>query len=114
MAGRSGISDRPTARSWRGREISAEEELRGGDRIDLGGTVLTVVIEPEPEAAPEPEAEASVRTGGSPAPGESGFPALSLRLVCDFGSGQGVLELDRGADPVRIVLEDGRWKLART
>ena len=83
-----------------GREVVGDEELRDGDRVELGGSVLTATIEPPAEAGEEPVPPVS--------------PAqLSVRLVLDPAAGEGALELDRGADPVRIVLRDGRWRLER-
>jgi hypothetical protein len=89
-----------------GQEITSDEELRGGDRVQMGRTVLTAVIEPQaerPAATPYPPT-------ATPAPGRP-LP-LSLRLVLDAEAGEGALELDRGADPVRLVLSEGRWRIA--
>ena len=81
-----------------GQETMGDEELRDGDRVELGGTVLTAAIEPAAEA---------------PAAAPATPSQLSVRLVVDLEAGEGALELDRGADPVRIVLSEGRWRLAR-
>ena len=55
-----------------------------------------------PELGLEPE----------PPPPEPPLPRLSLRLEVDFESGEAWIELDEESDPVRLVNEDGRWRLA--
>jgi hypothetical protein len=50
---------------------------------------------PSPEAAPEPAA-----------------PPLSLRVDVDFEAREARLELGDAAEPIRLVLEDGRWRVA--
>lgn len=58
-----------------------------------------------PEPAPEPEREAEPT---SPA----GVPRLSLRLEIDFATNEASISLGDGAEPIRIVLESGAWRIA--
>jgi pSer/pThr/pTyr-binding forkhead associated (FHA) protein len=61
------------------------------------------VPEPAPEPEPQPEPE--------PTP-PAGVPRLSLRLEIDFATNEALISLGQGADPVRIVLESGAWRIA--
>jgi predicted component of type VI protein secretion system len=58
-----------------------------------------------PEPAPEPEPEAV------PTP-PAAVPRLSLRLEIDFANNEAVISLGEGAEPMRIVLESGAWRIA--
>jgi predicted component of type VI protein secretion system len=58
-----------------------------------------------PEPAPEPEREAL------PTP-PAAVPRLSLRLEIDFATNEALISLGEGAEPVRIVLESGAWRIA--
>jgi predicted component of type VI protein secretion system len=58
-----------------------------------------------PEPAPEPEREAE------PTP-PADVPRLSLRLEIDFAANEAFISLGDGAEPVRIVLESGAWRIA--
>ncbi len=91
-----------------GRRISAPEPLYPGDKLQLGDTTLVVQVSTEgmpASAAPDATAET---TGERPRPQA---PArLSLRLEVDLEGGEALLELE-GAEPVRLVHEDGRWQM---
>jgi pSer/pThr/pTyr-binding forkhead associated (FHA) protein len=58
-----------------------------------------------PEPAPEPEREAE------PTP-PAAVPRLSLRLEIDFATNEALISLGNGAEPMRIVLESGAWRVA--
>jgi hypothetical protein len=50
-----------------------------------------------------------------PAPAEAPRPAappLSLRVDVDFEAREARLELGDAAEPIRLVLEGGRWRVA--
>jgi pSer/pThr/pTyr-binding forkhead associated (FHA) protein len=114
-----------------GRQITEEELLYPGDVIEVGATTMVVQVtaftapaEPEPasatsvgtpvshpetlpEEAPPPEPEPELEPERS-----ASLPRLSLRLEVDFESGEAWIELDEQSDPVPLVNEDGRWRLA--
>ena len=54
---------------------------------------------PEPEREPEPTPPAAI-------------PPLSLRLEIDFATNEALISLGDGAEPMRIVLESGVWRIA--
>jgi hypothetical protein len=117
-----------------GRQIADAELLYPGDVIEVGATTMVVQVTaftapaepqpasatsvgtpvshpetppveaPEPDLVPEPQ---PVRE-----PETTALPRLSLRLEVDFESGEATIELDDQSDPVRLVNEDGRWRLA--
>ena len=58
-----------------------------------------------PEPAPEPERQAE------PTP-PAAIPRLSLRLEIDFVTNEALISLGDGAEPMRIVLESGAWRIA--
>jgi serine/threonine-protein kinase len=79
-----------------GQRIGEPRELAPGDTINVGSTTLVV----EPGDAPAPATEAP------------DLPPLDLRLRFDPRSGEVRLELEEGADQVRLVHEGGRWRFA--
>jgi tRNA A-37 threonylcarbamoyl transferase component Bud32 len=90
-----------------GRELSAPELLSVADSIQLGGTTLRVQVS-TPMTPPPTEAPAAP----PPAPpGPAPFPRLSLRDV-DLEAGEATLQLDEVGEPLRLVYEDGRWRVA--
>jgi serine/threonine-protein kinase len=101
-----------------GRRISKPEILSPGDRIQVGSTTLVVQVS-VPSAAPPPAATPDADTRSSShmsvpqeAPTELVPPPLSLRLDFDPATREVVLRLDEEGDSVRLVHEDGRWRLA--
>jgi serine/threonine protein kinase len=101
-----------------GRRITKPEILSPGDRIQMGATTLVVQVS-VPSAAPAPAAapDADTRSSSHMAvpeevPTELTPPPLSLRLDFDPATREVVLRLDEEGDPVRLVYEDGRWRLA--
>jgi serine/threonine protein kinase len=69
-----------------------------------------------PAPAPVSEPDADTRSSAmTPTPEPAAAeppPPLSLHLHFDPGSGEVTLELGEDAEPVRLVYEDGRWRLA--
>jgi hypothetical protein len=61
---------------------------------------------PAPLAA-EPEAEPAEPEEAAAPP-----PPLSLQLQFDPASGEVTLDLGGDAEPLRLVYEDGRWRVA--
>jgi serine/threonine-protein kinase len=109
-----------------GRRITAPEPLSVGDTIEVGTTTLVVQVTMPPapaatdtpvqsrpvEAAAVEPAEADVEPPADPATEPSAPPRLSLRIEVDLESREARLELDPESEPVRLVFEDGRWRLA--
>jgi serine/threonine protein kinase len=105
-----------------GRQISRPEVLSPGDRIQVGATTLVVQVSvPSPsEAASAPDADTRSSEHiptpelptAEPEPVAALPPPLSLHLQFDPASGEITLDLGDDADPVRLVNEDGRWRLA--
>jgi pSer/pThr/pTyr-binding forkhead associated (FHA) protein len=119
-----------------GLRLSVPKALKEGDTIELGGSTLVVrdlpspppaepsghapaqaddqdtpvpkLPEPEPEPAPEPPVPAPETEVTTPA----AVPQLSLRLEIDFAANEALIALGDDAEPVRIVLESGAWRIA--
>jgi pSer/pThr/pTyr-binding forkhead associated (FHA) protein len=109
-----------------GRRVTKAELLGVGDKLEMGATTMIVQVSAagtpsegtavqDPGAAPPdtgPQAPAD-----SPAPAEptdaspEPVPPLALRVRVDIEAGEAFIELDEGADPVRLVLESGRWRI---
>jgi serine/threonine protein kinase len=85
--------------------------------------------EPEPDAAPGPDAEpdaapdappaepdadtrSSALTPAPPPADAASGPPTSLQLDFDPASGELTLRLGDGVEPLRLLYEDGRWRLA--
>ena len=114
-----------------GSRIEQPELLAAGDAIEMGGTKLVVQVsaptmpsEPAPE--PEPPRPSPTVVGdvapGAPAPPEPDAPAppptdeatlsaISLTVDIDVAAGEAVIALADGADRVKLVFEDGAWRL---
>ena len=102
-----------------GRRIGVPEILYPGDQIEMGGTTLVVQV-----SAPAPPSPEVVEAGSDEIPqtdvpetiavepAETAPKHLSLRIEIDLESGEASLELDESSDPVKLVHEDGRWRLA--
>jgi pSer/pThr/pTyr-binding forkhead associated (FHA) protein len=65
---------------------------------------------PNQEEAPAPEAAPAVLDDAEPAAPST--PAFALRIEVDVAAGLARVALDEGSDEVRLVLEDGRWRIA--
>jgi serine/threonine-protein kinase len=106
-----------------GRRITSPEILSPGDRIQVGSTTLVVQVsvlsagEPAAEQAPSratPDADtrSSSHISIPELPTELSAPPLSLRLDFDPAAGELTIRLDDESDPVKVVYENGRWRLA--
>jgi serine/threonine protein kinase len=101
-----------------GRKISRPEVLTPGDRIQVGATTLVVQVsvlsaaEMTPEAAVEAPPDADTRSSEHIPMPTVPPPPLSLRLEFDPASGEVRLHLGDDAEPLRLVYEDGHWRLA--
>jgi FHA domain len=103
-----------------GLRITAPNPLREGDTIELGGTTLVVREIPpvtERDTGPPPgppHLPSTVVPGAGPEipTVEHEQPPLSLQLEIDFAAREARLSLGAGAEPVRLVLEAGAWRLA--
>jgi hypothetical protein len=86
----------------------------------VGATTLVVQVsvpsaEPtaaEPAAAPDADTRSSAQRPMPEQPAAAPLPPLSLRLDFDPEAGEVTLRLSEDSDPVRLVYEDGRWRLA--
>jgi pSer/pThr/pTyr-binding forkhead associated (FHA) protein len=93
-----------------GFRIERTEQLRPGDRIELGGTTLVVQVGAVP-APPAPAAEqatgtADVQTADSEPPAR-----VALRVEIDLEAREARVALDEGSDEVRLVNRGGRWEI---
>ena len=99
-----------------GRKISRPEVLSAGDRIQVGATTLVVQVSvqaaPAPAAAAAPDADTrSSEHMPMPAP-VSAPPPLSLQLQFDPATGEVRIDLGDASEPLRLIYEEGRWRLA--
>ena len=103
-----------------GRQITRPEILSPGDRIQVGATTLVVQVsvpsaaEPaaEPAAAPDADTRSSAQTPMPDPLPVAALPPFSLRLDFDPEAGEVTLRLDDDSDPVKLVYENGSWRLA--
>jgi serine/threonine-protein kinase len=99
-----------------GRRITGPEILSPGDRIQVGATTLVVQVSVpvavQPAAAPDADTRSSGRRPMPEPPADAALPPFSLRLDVDLEAGEVTLRVDEDADPVRLVFENGRWRLA--
>lgn len=107
------------------RRIGTAQPLAEGDRIEVGDTTLKVEVhgapasaEPStpqpPGPAPEPAApEPSTREPVTEREPTAAPPMarLSLRVEIDSAAGTWMLEIEGEARPLKLVHEDGRWRL---
>jgi serine/threonine protein kinase len=105
-----------------GRRITKAEILSPGDRIQMGATTLVVQVS-VPSAAPPPAATPDADTRSSShmsvpeaappdVPTELSLPPFSLHLDFDPATREVVVRLDDEGDSVRLVHQDGQWRLA--
>ncbi|HEX6652411.1 MAG TPA: FHA domain-containing serine/threonine-protein kinase [Thermoleophilaceae bacterium] len=101
-----------------GRRISKPELLSPGDRIQVGATTLVVQVSVPAAAAaaaasgPDADTRSSSHMIMPEPPTEASPPPLSLHLSFDPAAGEVTLRLDDESDPVRLVYDNGRWRLA--
>ena len=79
-----------------------------------GGPPLTEEEAPPPLSGGPPLTEEAPLPAPGAAPGQSEpAPAsFALRIEVDPGAGQATVSLDDSSDEVRLVYEDGRWRIA--
>lgn len=92
-----------------GRRIDKPEMLGVGDEIQLGGTTLIVQVGAIP--APPPAEPPTQEAAPAEQPALTVPPKLGLRVDFDFEAGEGRIALEEGSDSVRLVLEEGAWRL---
>jgi serine/threonine protein kinase len=99
-----------------GRRISKAEILSPGDRIQVGATTLVVQVSvpsaPSAPSAPDADTRSSAQTPMPEPPTEAFPPPLSMQLHFDPAARELTIRLDEESDLVRLVYEDGRWRLA--
>jgi predicted component of type VI protein secretion system len=104
-----------------GAVIAAPHTLSAGDTIEVGGTTLlveSVGAATVTGAAPPAETTSEsppVTTAGADAGGAAkaaAAPPLSFQVDVDLESGEVRLTLDDESEPVRLVNEGGRWRVA--
>jgi len=100
-----------------GRRLDGPTLLEAGDRIEVGASALVVQVSaPQPTppssdtivpAAVEAQApETAVVADPAPLPAP-----FMLRIEVDPAAGRASVSLDESSDVVRLVHEDGRWRL---
>ena len=100
-----------------GRQISKAEILSPGDQIQVGATTLVVQVSvpfaaEQSAAPPDADTRSSAQTPMPDPLPVAALPPFSLRLDFDPEAGEVTLRLDDDADPVRLVYENGSWRLA--
>jgi hypothetical protein len=95
-----------------GRVIDRPAMLSVGDELQVGNTALIVqVSDTSPHAAP-PTAEAPPQAQEpEPAAEPPTAPRVALRVEVDLEAGEAHVELAEDSDIVRLVFEDGRWRI---
>jgi predicted component of type VI protein secretion system len=108
-----------------GRRISGTEALSVGDTIELGQTTLSVQELPSPGDPDGPTEvhgpEDAFAAVAAPVEGEpqsdaaapAALPRLNIQLEVDFEEREAQLRLDEASEPVRLVFEDGAWRVQR-
>jgi pSer/pThr/pTyr-binding forkhead associated (FHA) protein len=108
-----------------GSRIEKPELLAAGDAIEMGGTKLVVQVtaptmppgEPAPEPAPSPPSPTAVGDVVTDEPAEPepepepAPPPVSLPVDIDVAAGEASIALADGSDRVKLVFEDGAWRL---
>jgi pSer/pThr/pTyr-binding forkhead associated (FHA) protein len=114
-------------------KIEKPELLAAGDAIEMGGTKLVVQVSapvtPEPQPTPPPPSQSPTAVGEvvadqdappqvEPAPEPEPEPEpvpppppVSLKVDIDVAAGEASISLADAADRVRLVFEDGAWRL---
>jgi pSer/pThr/pTyr-binding forkhead associated (FHA) protein len=99
-----------------GARLTTPAVLKPGDEVEVGATKLVVSSAPV-RAAPPPadvDVRAETMTGRAPPtepqPAAGGRP-LEVRLKVDFERDSAELSIDGNGDPIRLVLDNGQWRL---
>jgi pSer/pThr/pTyr-binding forkhead associated (FHA) protein/predicted Ser/Thr protein kinase len=104
-----------------GRRISGPEILSPGDRIQVGATTLVVQVsvpsaaEPSaaaPAAEPDADTRSSARMPMPEPPTAAVPPPLSMQMEFDPAAGELTLRFGDDSDQLRLVYENGHWRLA--
>ncbi len=111
-----------------GLRISAPQILREGDTIEIGGSALVVRELPPPVSEQSAVQQPTVVPGAQPPPPPAPIPAppgppteeareapppnLSLTLEVDLDGQEARLFLNGESEPLRFLLEAGRWRAA--
>jgi hypothetical protein len=90
-----------------GLRISGPQTLAEGDTIEVGATTLVVRELP---ACGSDQTSITIVPREGPAP----QPPFSIQLEVDFATREAILRLDDESDPVRLVLDAGRWRAIST
>lgn len=127
--GRFGIEDLGSTNGTfiNGRLLEGRATLEAGDRIEVGASALVVqvgslqptpttsdTIAPPPGAGQSPTEEHALPTAApadEPEPAPPVTASFALRIEVDLGAGVATVSLDDTADEVRLVHEDGRWRI---
>ncbi len=103
-----------------GSQLTTAAVLSAGDEVEVGATTLVVRAAPTvaPQAPPDVDVRAETMTGGRvppppppPAPPPRGSP-LEVRLTVDFERESAELKVDGNGAPMRLVLDNGEWRVA--
>ena len=89
--------------------IEGAQPLAAGDVIEVGATVLVVSAAPVSEAPPVGAATLAPVPGGG---GAAASGRLSVRVEVDWDTREIQLWIGDEPGPVRLVSEDGRWRIA--
>jgi len=94
-----------------GLRIQSPRLLSLGDSIETGATTLVVrEIVQQPAAQPSPTVVSRVPVVPAAAPADPA-PPLALELEVDLDAREARIALGEGGDTVRLILEDGVWRL---
>jgi len=89
-----------------GSRIEERVLLGAGDAIELGTTKLVVQVSAPTIPSETVEPSPTVAGEATPKP-----PPVSLRLDIDVATGEATIALADGSDRVKLVFEDGAWRL---
>ena len=95
-----------------GRKITKAEILSPGDRIEVGATTLVVQVSVPVATEPATPDADTISSAHMTVPPSEAYPPVSIHLFFDPGAGELTLTLDEESDSVRLVYEDGRWRVA--
>jgi len=98
-----------------GRRIEGPVALEAGDRIEVGASALIVqvgALPPTPRSTPVSTVSGPNETDSETAQSPPARPAnFTLRIEVDVQAGEATVTLDEGPAAVRLVHENGRWRL---
>ena len=103
--------------SVNGRRIEGPTVLETGDRIEVGATALVVQVSSQPTPVgtdtivPEPTEATPDEGPAKETSPDAASRMISLRVDIDMEAGEAAITLDETADEVKLVHEDGRWRI---